>query len=101
MGAVEFGYSTTGRVQPAILPPHIYHEPEMDGLCQTRQDQQKAIEAQQEANEVTGGTAKIPQRSWQRQMLAQGPWNEINDPGFVEAFKGRIQVPPAQVLFAI
>ena len=87
MGAVEFGYPPTGQVQPAIPPSYKYHETEMDGLCKTSQDQQESIEARQEADEVIGGTARIPQSNWQRQMLVQGPWDEINDPDFVEAFK--------------
>ena len=94
MGAVELGYPTTGRVQPATLPPYMYHETEMDGLCKTSQDQQKAIKTRQEADELTGSTAKTPHSSWQKQMLAQGPWDEINDPDFVEAFKGEPKFRP-------
>ncbi|KAK0508890.1 hypothetical protein JMJ35_008261 [Cladonia borealis] len=83
-----------GQVQPATLPPYMYHGTEMNGPCKTNQGQQKAIEARQEADELTGSTAKPPQSWWQRQMLAQGPWDEINDPEFVEAFKSEPRYCP-------
>ena len=67
---------------------------EMDGLCKTSQDQQKALEAPQEADETTGSTAKTPQSTWQRQMFAQGPWDENNDPDFLEAFQGEPRFRP-------
>ena len=94
MGAVQLGHTTTRRVQSAILPPYMCHEMEMDGLCKTSQDQQKALEAPQEADETTGSTAKTPQSTWQRQMFAQGPWDENNDPDFLEAFQGEPRFRP-------
>lgn len=88
IGAVEPGYTTTGRAQRATLSPFIFYEMEMNEVFKTIQGQQKAVEARHEADELTKGPARPPQSWWQRQMLAQGPWDETNDPDFVKSFKG-------------
>ena len=88
MGAVELMYPTTGRVRPATVSQYMYYESIMNELSEAIQPQQKAIETRQEVDELTGSTVKTPQSWWQRQMLAQGPWDEINDPDFFQAFKG-------------
>ncbi len=88
MAVLELVYPTTGRVRPAIVPRYMYYERDMNELHETIQAQHKAIEAWQKADELAETTAKSPQSWWQRQMLAQGPWDEINDRDFVKAFKG-------------
>nr|AUW31060.1 putative lucine-rich repeat protein [Cladonia uncialis subsp. uncialis] len=88
MGAVELVYPTTARVPPATVPQYMYYERDMNELSEAIQAQQRAIETRQETDELTESTVETLQNWWQRQMLAQGPWDEINDPDFVRAFKG-------------
>ena len=96
MGAVELRYHTTRRAQPGTLDPCMYDEIGMNG--ESIQSPQKATEAREEADELTESMAEIPQSWWQSQMLAQRPWDEINDPDFLKAYKAgpeSLEGPPS------
>ena len=75
-----------GRARTVTEPQNIDYQPETNEPCEAVQAQLHTIETWQQADELAESTRKTPPSLWQRQMLAQGPWDQANDPDFVGAF---------------
>ena len=84
-----------GRARTVTEPQNIDYQPETNEPCEAVQAQLHTIEPRQQADELAESTRKTPPSLWQRQMLAQGPWDEVNDPDSLELLTGDLNLSKA------